>query len=205
MIADDFVEIGLVLHAVERFVGPNEHVRALPDFLIGTCPETACRFHAHHLRPQAGGLKFFLQKRQKRFRAEPIAARTAADQNFVLDDFVDRPVEHLFEQRLALLDVLREDFVDHRPIDAFVFHRHLAGHHDAHDRLAAASAGAAGFVQDDIGPGGGGDVLAKLLVNFLAAGGVFAGGRADLHANPIVHRPLPQRFLRLGSQLPRNF
>jgi hypothetical protein len=95
--------------------------------------------------------------------------------------------------------MLGEDFVDQRPIDAFVFHRHLAGHHDADDRLAAASAGAAGFVQDDIGPGRGGDVFAKLFVNVHASGGVFAGCRANLDPNPIAHPPLPQRFFRFGG------
>ena len=91
--------------------------------------------------------------------------------------------------------MLREDLVDQLPIDPLVLDRHLAGHHHADDRLAAATAGAAGLVQDDVVAAGGGDVLAELVEHLVAAGGVFAGGRADLDANPIGGRPPPERLL----------
>ena len=86
------------------------------------------------------------------------------------------------------------------PVDPLVLDRHLAGHHDADDRLAAATAGAAGLVQDDVVAAGGGDVLAELVEHLVAAGGVFAGGRADLDADPVAGRPLPERFVGLFGQ-----
>ena len=46
----------------------------------------------------------------------------------------------------------------------------------------------------------GGDVLAELVEHLVAAGGVFAGGRADLDADAVARRPLAERFLGLLDQ-----
>ena len=132
--------------------------------------------------------------------ALPAAADAAADQHFVRGELLDRAVEDVVQHRPALLHVLRENRVDQLPIDPLVLDRHLAGQHHADDRLAAATAGAAGLVQDDVAAARGGDVLAELVEHLVAAGGVFAGGRADLDADPVARRPLPERFLGLLDQ-----
>ena len=106
----------------------------------------------------------------------------------------------MFQHGLALLDVLGEDRVDQLPVDPLVLDRHLAGDDHADDRLAAATAGAAGLVQDDVVAAGGGDVFAELVEHLAAAGGVFAGGRADLDANPDVGRPIVEDFGGLLGQ-----
>ena len=76
-----------------------------------------------------------------------------------------------------------EDIVDQVSIDPFVLDRHLAGNEHAHDRLAAAAAGAAGAMQEDVGASRCGDVFAKLVEHLVGPGGLFAGGRSDLDAN----------------------
>ena len=78
-------------------------------------------------------------------------------------------------------------------VDPLVLDRHLAGDEHADDRLAAAAAGAAGLVQDDVAAAGGGHVLAELVQHLAGAGGLLAGGRADLDANMLVVGPLVER------------
>ena len=110
-------------------------------------------------------------------------------------DPLDRPVEHAVEHRLPVLDVAGEDRVHQFPVDPLVLDRHLAGHEDADDRLAAAPAGAAGLVEHDVVAARGGDVLAELVEHVLRAGGVLAGGRAHLNHDPLVRQLLvPTRF-----------
>ena len=126
----------------------------------------------------------------------PPAADAAADQQLAGGEPFDRPVQHPLQHRLALLHVPGENLVDQLPVDPLVLDRHLAGDHHADDRLAAAPAGAAGLVQEDVVAAGGGHVLAELVEDFPAAGGVLAGGRADLDADAVAGRPPPEGLFR---------
>ena len=145
---------------------------------------------------KTGGAELFGQHFVERSRPLPTAADAAADQNFVRGELLDRAVEHVLQHRLALLHVLGEDRVDQLPVDLLVLDRHLAGHHHADDRLAAATAGAAGLMEHDVVAAGGGDVLAELVEHLVAAGGVFAGGRADLDADRARRPPAAGASLR---------
>ena len=93
-----------------------------------------------------------------------------------------------------------EDLVDQFAVDPLVLDRHLAGHEDADDRLAAAAAGAAGLVQHDVVAAGGGDVLAELVEHLVGAGRVLAGGRADLDHNRIASESFASTGFRLICQ-----
>ena len=86
--------------------------------------------------------------------------------------------------------------MDQVSIDALVLDRHLAGNKHADDGLAAAAAGAARTVQEDIAAAGSGDVLAKLVEHFVRAGRLFAGGRSDLDANRAPRRLLFEEWPR---------
>lgn len=149
---------------------------------------------------QAGRPQLFGQHLAEGPVALPAAADAAADEHFVAGNPLDRAVENMVEHRTALQHVLRKDLVDQLPIDPFVLDRHLAGQHHADNRLAAAPAGATGLMEGNVVAARGGDVLAELVGHLVAAGGVFAGGRADLDANPIARRPLPHGFFGLLDQ-----
>ena len=106
-----------------------------------------------------------------------------------------RSVQDVIQQRNALEDVRRENLMDQRPIDGLIQDGHLARYHDPHDWLPAAPAGAAGLPQQNVVALRGGNVFAKLVANFLGAGGVLAGGRADLNeglalADAVLNRGL---------------
>ena len=111
---------------------------------------------------------------------------TVANEYLARRDSRDRAVEHAIQHGLSLLDVPGEDLVDRLAVDALVLDRHLAGNHHAYDRLAAAAAGAAGLVYEDVVAGGGGDVLAELVEHLAATRRVLAGRRADLNSYPLV-------------------
>jgi hypothetical protein len=112
----------------------------------------------------------------------------------------DRSVENVFQNRVVLQYVLREDRIDQRPIDPFVLDGHLAGHENADDRLAAATAGAAGAMDDDVRAAGGGDEFAELIGHVAAAGGLFAGGRSNLDSDLLVAVSLFQRIFRPAGE-----
>ena len=138
----------------------------------------------------------------ERPRPLPPATDAVADEDLVAGQLLDRTVEHVVQHRMTLLHVLSEDRMDQLPVDLLVLDRHMPGHHHADDRLAAAPAGAAGLMEDDVPAAGGGNVLAKLFEHLIAASGVLAGGRADLDADRVAGGPLPQRrFGALGQGL----
>ena len=131
----------------------------------------------------AGGGQLLADGRFERPLALPAAALAAAGEDFVLGDLLERSVKHVLQHRLAAQHVGGEDLVNQVPIDPFVLDRHLAGNEHADDRLAAATAGAAGAMQEDVAASRRGDVLAKLVEHFVGPGGLLARGRSDLDAN----------------------
>lgn len=106
----------------------------------------------------------------------------------------------MVQQRLVLLDVLGEDFVDQLAVDLLILDRHVPGLEHADDRLAAAPAGTAGLAEDDVVASAGGDVLAELVHHLVGAGRMLAGCRPDLDVDPLPAGPLAVRFFRLGGQ-----
>ncbi len=108
----------------------------------------------------------------------------ASFQQFMPGDLLHRAVQNTIQQRNAFQDVRRENLMHQAPIDRLVHDRHLAGHDDPHDWLPAAPAGAARLPQQNVTPPRGGNVLLKLVEHVQGAGGVLAGGRADLNENP---------------------
>ena len=204
VLADDLVQIGLVGHSIQHFVRPHQQVRELAGLGRATGTETTRVGHANLLGTEPSGAEFFGQNFAERLWALPSAADTAANENIVAGQLLDRAIEHPLQHGLALLNVLGEDGMDRLAVDPFVFDGHLAGGDDADDRLAAATAGAAGLMQQDIAAARGGDMFTELLQHVVAAGGVFAGGRADLDANSPVRSPLAEHvggFLDQGFEL----
>ena len=128
----------------------------------------------------ARGRQFVADRRIERRLSLPAAPLAAAGEDLVLGDPLDGPVQHVLQHRAAAQHVGGEDLVDQLAIDPLVLDRHLAGHEDADDRLAAAAAGAAGAMQEDVAAARGGDVLAELVEHFVGPGGLLARGRADL-------------------------
>ena len=183
VLADHFVQIGLILDAIEDLVGPDEHVRAVLLVAGVAGAETTADRHPHVVRGNAGGGQLLADGRFERPLALPAAALAAAGEDFVLGDLLDRPVEHVLQHRLAAQHVGGEDIVDQVSIDPFVLDRHLAGDEHADDRLAAAAAGAARAMQEDVGASRRGDVFAELVEHLVGPGGLFARGRSDLDAN----------------------
>jgi len=197
MLADDLVQVAVVLDAIEDAVGPDQQMGEMAGLGRIARAEATGAGYTNRIGIKPCVAEFFVERLVKRFWPLPAAARAAAGEDFILSEIFDRPVQHFFQHGPALQNVLGEDFVDGRAIDALIFDGHLAWDQDADDWLAAATARATGLMQQDVLAARGGDVFAKLVKNLAASGGVFAGGRADLDADRIARGLLAERFFGL--------
>ena len=160
-------------------LGRHEQVREFPRFPGLAESEAAGGEEGRAALVEAGGAEFFQEEAAEVLFQAPPAALAGAEEEFLERQGLGGAVEHVAEHRLSAEDVLGENLVDGVAVHALIFHRDLAGHQHADDRLATAAAGAAGLPHDDILSAGGGDVLAEFGEHLGGAGGVLAGGRAD--------------------------
>ena len=147
VLPDDLVQILLVLHPVEDLVGAHQQVRVLPELLGRARPETTGRGQPDLLGAEPGRAELLGQKLAAEIAPPPTTSGRATVEDLVPGDPLDRAVEHVLQQRLAAEHVPGEDPVHQLPVDALVFHGHLAGDQHAHDRLAATAPRAAGAMQ----------------------------------------------------------
>ena len=93
VLADDLVQVGLALDAIEDFVGPDEHVRAVLLVAGVAGPEATADGHAaRRCRDTPAAASFSRMAVSKPLPALPAAALAAADEDFVLGDLLDRAV-----------------------------------------------------------------------------------------------------------------